>query len=157
MKKSNIQIDSKYKPGEQGQSMLELAISLVFLLILLAGTADIGRAFFTYITLRDAAQEGAAFASIDPTGCDRIEHRIRTTSNQPIDLNGTDVNVEILIGGSNCWTATASQACFGNEVKVTVIYPNFRLVTPFLGTFIGAQSIPISASVRDTILSPACP
>lgn len=143
--------------SEKGQSMLELAVSLVFILILLAGTADVGRAFFTYIALRDAAQEGAAYATLDPTGCARIEHRIRTTSSQPVDMNSSAVQVEIQIDGTSCNLASPSQACFGNEVWVKVTYPNFRIVTPFLGTFVGSQTIPISASVRNTILVPSCP
>lgn len=51
-------------PKEQGQSLVELALSLVLLLTLLAGLVDFGRAFFTYVALRDAAQEGAAYASV---------------------------------------------------------------------------------------------
>ena len=44
---------------ERGQSLTEFAISLVFLLTLLAGIVDLGRMFFAYIIIRDAAQEGA--------------------------------------------------------------------------------------------------
>ncbi len=51
---------------ESGQSMVEFALVLVFLLALLAGVFDIGRAFFAYIIIRDAAQEGAVYGSIAP-------------------------------------------------------------------------------------------
>jgi Flp pilus assembly protein TadG len=43
---------------EKGQSLTEFAVSVVILLILLAGTVDAGRAFFTFMSLRDG-QEGA--------------------------------------------------------------------------------------------------
>jgi Flp pilus assembly protein TadG len=49
-------------PGSaKGQSLVELAISLVILLFLLAGIVEFGLAFFQFVQLRDAAQEGALF------------------------------------------------------------------------------------------------
>ena len=51
---------------EQGQSLVELALSLTLLLLLLGGAIDLGRMFFTYIALRDAAQEGAIYGSYCP-------------------------------------------------------------------------------------------
>jgi len=47
-------------------------------------------------------------------------------------------------------------ACNGSSVTVSVSYPNFQLVTPFLGAVIGSQTIPIRASITDTILVPPC-
>ena len=45
---------------ERGQSLVELAISILFLLLLLAGAAEFGVLFFQFVQLRDAAQKGAA-------------------------------------------------------------------------------------------------
>jgi Flp pilus assembly protein TadG len=56
----------KPKRKEHGQSMVELAITITFLMILLAGTVDLGHAFFVWQEMRDAAQEGAAYGSICP-------------------------------------------------------------------------------------------
>ena len=66
-----IQKDKK----ESGQSLVELALSMTLLLILLAGVVDLGRAFFTYIALRDAAQEGASYAAVyaDANDMDELE------------------------------------------------------------------------------------
>ena len=44
---------------ERAQSLTELAISFTFLMLLLAGSVDLARAFFFYLTLADASQEGA--------------------------------------------------------------------------------------------------
>jgi len=52
---------------QKGQSMVELSIAFIVLLMLLAGVIDMGRAFFTYSALQDAAQEGAAYASTQST------------------------------------------------------------------------------------------
>lgn len=146
--------------NENGQSLVELAISMMFLLLLVAGTIDLGRAFFTYIALRDAAQEGAAFASVardsinDPMVCDKIITRAKETSDTNI-VNLADTNVSILFNGVACPTSNAN-ACYGRAVTVEVEYPDFQLVTPWMGTIVGSQTIPIRASIVDTVLTPSC-
>ena len=49
--------------SERGQSLVELALVLPLLILLLAGMADLGRAFFSYIEITNAAQEGARAGS----------------------------------------------------------------------------------------------
>jgi Flp pilus assembly protein TadG len=134
--------------SEKGQSLTELALTMTFLLILLAGVADIGRAFFTYIALRDAAQEGALFGSVDPDNCTYVENRVRINSNEWVNFAGVQVQ---------CTTTPTTNACAGDEIRVTVTYPNFPITMPFIGTLVGRQQIPISASIRDAILTPGCP
>jgi len=147
--------------NEKGQSLVELAISLLFLLLLVAGVVDLGRAFFTYIALRDAAQEGAAYASVarkrplDPMLCTDITNRAKGTSDtQIVDLQQTSVAVNF--EGVPCGIATNSNACYGRGVQVVVSYADFRITTPLLGTVLGSQTIPISASIVDTVLTPSC-
>lgn len=138
------------RSGEAGQSLTELGLSLMFILILLAGVVDLGRAFFHYIALRDAAQEGALYGSIQPGDQNGIESRIRNSSNllQGLMNNpGADTDIDVAILGS---------PCTGNAIRVRVAYENFPLTMPFIGAFLGRQTFGISASVTDTILSPAC-
>jgi hypothetical protein len=49
-----------------------------------------------------------------------------------------------------------TQPCLGNTIQVDVNYPNFTLTMPFLGFVLGTQTIPIHATVNDTILTPTC-
>jgi Flp pilus assembly protein TadG len=136
---------------EQGQSLTELALTMSILLILLVGIVDIGRGFFTYMALRDAAQEGALYGSTSPTSTSDIETRVWNNStllqNLADDPNA-DTNVAITVIGS---------PCTGNGIQVRVSYENFPITMPFLGTLIGRQTVPISSTIVDTILSPACP
>ncbi|MBE9523772.1 MAG: pilus assembly protein [Chloroflexi bacterium] len=147
---------------ERGQSMTELAISLVFLLILLAGVIDLGRAFFAYMAMRDAAQEGAAYGAIaggdllEAISCADIDARVRNTSSTPVDLQSSDIQVDILLGVNSCSVATLANACLGDEIKITVSNNVFPITMPFLGTLIGSQTVAISASVIDTVLMPGC-
>ena len=54
--------------SEHGQNLIELAIVTPLLVLLLTGVADLGRAFFSYIQITNAAREGARAASRLP--CD---------------------------------------------------------------------------------------
>ena len=139
------------KPGrtnQKGQSMAEFSLVAILIFSLLAGIVDLGRAFFTFISLRDAAQEGALYGSLNPFDLEGIENRVRQNSPSPVDLTDPDVSVYIEIPNGECT---------GEAIEVTVSYPNFPLTTPFLGTILGTQEIPIRAKVVDTILLPACP
>jgi Flp pilus assembly protein TadG len=132
--------------AEKGQSMVELGVSLVFILVLLAGTVDVGRALFTYMDLREAAQEGALYGSIYPTDTSGIATRVQGAATASgITSNSFNINVSVL-----------GSPCTGNGIRVDVAINNFPITTPFLGAVIGTQTVAISASATDTILSPAC-
>lgn len=137
---------SQYDLQENGQSLVEFAISLVILLVMLAGLVDTGRALFTYLALRESAEEGALFGSIDPTNNAAIQSRALNSSDLIRGLNG-NVTVQVIVTGT---------ACTGNAIAVTVTYANFPITMPFLGAIIGSQTIPMSASATNTILRPGC-
>ena len=163
---------------EKGQSLMEFSISLVVLLILIAGIVDLGRAFFTYIALRDAAQEGASYAAVsnpDPltsgdvtTYCNAITQRTLMTTREldgggssgPIDLatlaDQNEITVQTQINGTDCTSMSAADICLGSAVSVSVTYDSFPMTMPFMGTIVGSQTISLNAAVVDSILTPAC-
>jgi Flp pilus assembly protein TadG len=133
---------------ERGQSLVEFAISLTLILLLLAGAVDFGMAFFSFIALRDAAQEGALYGSMSPSDTAGIIARVRNASNRPVDLSDTStVQVTPQIIG---------QPCEGGGIQVTVVY-SYPISMPFISAILGRNTIPIRASVTDTILQPTCP
>lgn len=136
MKKSGLS-----KPKEHGQSMVELALSITVLMVLLAGTIDFGRAFFTWVEMRDAAQEGASYASICPAANGEIEARVRENLN-PV------YTYSVVYDVPNTW--------LGNPITVTV-QTALPITMPFLGTVLGSDSISITATINDTILTSSCP
>ena len=128
---------------ERGQSLVEFALGLTFILILMAGTVDLGRAYFSLLSLRDAAQEGALYGSLAPPDTTGIRARVREASSWPVDFSGfTDDQIEVNITGP---------ACAGSEIKVT-LEMDFVLVAPF----ISGNVLPLAAEARDTILQPSC-
>lgn len=140
------------KKNESGQSIVEFAVSIMVVLMLLVGIADFGRALFTYIALRDAAQEGAVYGSICPLGAAAIESHARQASSYPINLSDTtaiDVTCTYMDGGGACGSSVPSP---GVGIKVKVAYPHFQITMPLLGAIIGTQTLNLSAEVTDTIL-----
>jgi Flp pilus assembly protein TadG len=126
-------------PREAGQSMVELALTLTLILILLAGTMDFGRAFFTWIEMRDAAQEGAVYGSFCPNG--NIEARVRDNLN-PIYTYVVDIDKPDISTGSPI------------TVNVTTHLP---LTVPFLSTVIQTDTVTIQATIIDSIINTSCP
>jgi Flp pilus assembly protein TadG len=131
--------------SERGQSLVELALSLTFILLLLAGVVDFGQAFFIYIQMRDAAQEGALYGSINPSDSSGINSRVRNSSDTPLDLTSADVNVNASIAG---------RACEGGYITVTITYDT-PVMLPFIGAIIGDHMM-LTATATDLILMPAC-
>ena len=149
----------KHARLQKGQSLVELALTLMVILMLIAGAFDLGSAFYYYAALRDAAQEGAIYGSVcevpteDPRiklKCPTLEiiNRIKISSISPIDFVD-DINFEepkITIIG---------EACTGGAINVVLVY-NYQIVMPLLGTILGQQTIPITAKVTNTVLLPKC-
>jgi Flp pilus assembly protein TadG len=139
--------------SESGQSIVEFAVSATFILMLLVGVADFGRALFTYIALRDAAQEGAVYGSICPNNMSAIESHARQASNYPINLSDTTaVSVACAYEDGSESVCGSYVPSPGVGIKVTVSYPHFQITTPLLGAIMGSQSMSLSADATDTIL-----
>jgi Flp pilus assembly protein TadG len=132
---------------QRGQSLVELGISMVVLLFLLAGAINFGIAFFDYVAIRDAAQEGALYGSINPTG--NITGRVQNSSRAPVNLS-TIIPIVTFDG-------TAHQTCPGHYLTVTIRY-DVPVSMPIVGIF--TTTIPLAVSATSTILlspTPGCP
>jgi Flp pilus assembly protein TadG len=142
---------------QKGQSFVEFSFLAIFLAVLLAGVADFGRAYFIFIQMRDAAQEGASYGSFEPNDLSGIEARVRDTMKDPVDLSDPSV-VQVTPELTN-----PPYACSGfnpsslktNAIRVTIYY-EMPIAVPFLGAIINSQVIPLEAKVEDAILRPPC-
>ena len=145
--------------SERGQSLVELSISLVLLLILLSGAVEFGVAFFQFVQLRDAAQEGALYGSMNPSDCDNILARVKGASSSPINLttavSSGDASITTTIDNNACSSSGtyATLDCEGYGLKVDIRYDH-KIFMPFLPQILGRTTIPLHATVTDTILSP---
>jgi hypothetical protein len=150
---------------EKGQSLVEFALSATILMFLLLAVSDFGLAFLSWITLRDAAQEGATYAAVyppvDTTAPIRhttegfsliyIRARVRESATLPVSLTNlptSHININLLQPDGNA----GGLPCQGNAIQVTVTY-DYHFISPMGKIFGNAQGeIPISANVTNTIL-----
>lgn len=141
----------------RGQSLVEFALAATVLIFLLVATIDFGLAFFSWITLRDAAQEGATFGSIfppvpgDAAARTQIETRVKQAASTPVNLADLDATGTIDIKLKKIDGITDGIGCPGEIVTVTVVY-NYHIITPMISNFTGSPTIPVTASVADTVL-----
>lgn len=154
---------------EKGQSMVELAVSVVVLLILVSGVVDLGRVSFHHIAMRDAAQEAASYASVFPNNNQQIFARATDgIAGDGVDPSRIEVNLKIFktSGTYECnWSADSPEACAAdddtsdsnevstnNVIEVTITDSGFPITMPLIGSFLGGQSINLSTSIQDVVL-----
>lgn len=146
------------KSLEKGQSLVELAFSLVLIIIILAGVVDVGRMMYEYLAMRDAAQEGAGYGAIYPSSCNKIIARV--WDNLPPDFSTVNGDtVAVMINGKDCaaaYTADLAQpkpvnGCVGKDLSV-ILDHRFEMSMPF---FSGVQ-VPMHVEIRDRIVRPKC-
>jgi Flp pilus assembly protein TadG len=144
----------------RGQSLVELALILPVLLMLVAGAIDLGRVWYSQITITNAAREGAMEAAVSPTSFE---------ANQPCDKTTNRIMCRTLNEAEGSWVhvtpADVTMSCSPDCTPGTAVAPHtatvevaghFSLVTPILVIFTGGRDITLSASVSATIaMSPA--
>lgn len=138
--------------NESGQSFVELALVMVFLLVLFSVIVDGGWMLFQMISLRAAAQEGATVASVCPGDSSIVEGRVRDSSSDPGDLSSSTVTVCIVNPSTDECTGTIA---VGTNVRVSVTYTQ-KIINPLAGSIIGAQEFPITVEATSTILRTTC-
>jgi Flp pilus assembly protein TadG len=153
------------KQKESGQSMVELAVSIIVLFILLAGVVDLGRVAFYYITIRDAAQEAASYAAVFPNNNHQIFARaLDGIGGSGVDASRIDIHLTIK-KGSDTYECNLSDTCasendttdsntvsVGNVIEITVTDSDFPITMPLLGTFIGGQTIHLTSTIQDVVV-----
>jgi hypothetical protein len=139
--------------SQRGQSLVELAISVTVIMLLLAGAVEIGLALFQYVTMRDAAQEGALYGSLYPNDVTGIQERARAAASDVLELDVADIDVFY----SDPSLPVQCEGLTGVEphsvrVEITFSHP---VTMPLIGAYIG-DSVDLKASVTDTILQLPC-
>lgn len=129
----------------KGQSLVEFAVALAFLLVVLAGVFELGVVLFQQVQLLDAAQEGAIFASIcqDET---TIRQRIVSSSSNPVDLSRTNIDIQY----------NPVAPIEGGEVSISITYQH-KVFAPFASVFFG-KYVPVHGKSSATIIKvDGCP
>lgn len=104
--------------GQKGQAVVEFAVVLPVLLLILMGILDFGRLFYSVLTVRSAAREGARYGAVHATDDAGIRQRVRDAA---VGLEQDRLTITI--------TPATSQRRVGEPLTVDVTYP-FEYVTP---------------------------
>lgn len=123
----------------KGQSVVEVALLTPILILLLAGAVDLGNGFQTWITLTNAAREGARLGASDGNAsviCQRVQDEL-ANNNLTINCSNVIVSYPKLNAGPDSCPGTRKSRC---PIRVTVNYP----LPTLLGSVIGFSTINIS-------------
>jgi Flp pilus assembly protein TadG len=126
--------------SEEGQSLVEVAMLMPLLVLIVAGTLDLGRAYMTMVALNDAAAEGATYASMHPSATSEIVARTADSSGGVLALDPDLVTVDY-----------DTPVAPGKPITVTIGY-NYQLMTPVLNAIVPEGAIILSASEVRSII-----
>ena len=85
---------NKLSRGEEGNTLIELALMLPVLVMLLLGTFDFGHGFTTYIALANASREGARWLTTNPTDAPGARSRVVAEAGR-VGLSAADIVITI--------------------------------------------------------------
>ena len=143
------------RTDEHGQSLVEFALMMPMLLIMLLGTLDVGRMYFTFIAIQNAAGEGALYAAINPkciTPDDGLECAnpnnalYRATHESPagaVDWRRITIEVE---------PADRSGLREGDPISIIVRY-EYDILTPVVSPFVREGKLRLTARAVQNILN----
>jgi Flp pilus assembly protein TadG len=106
----------------RGQSLAEFAIVLPVLMVIVLGTIDLGRVFFAYISVTNAARNGAHYASTDPA------HTLDVAGIREAALADTGQLTGTSLSNPRVAVATGNDSLGYQYAEVTV---NYRFETLF--------------------------
>jgi Flp pilus assembly protein TadG len=125
----------------RGQSLVEVALVLPILVMLLLGLLDFGRAYYTIVALRDAADEGASYGATNPNDEYGIKLRAAEASRALVNIQEGDVSV------------SAPNKATGEPITVTVTV-QLVLYTPFANTLVSDSELTLRGHSVRSIINP---
>jgi Flp pilus assembly protein TadG len=134
---------SRRRRRDHGQSLVEFSLVLPLLLLLIMGVVDVSRIYFAYLTLEEAVQEGATYATQVTTQPPAVRNpaivaRVQGSSNHA-EVTGATV---------------ATPVCTNATITVSATYP-LPPITPVGSALFGGATM-LSATVVGTNFEGTC-
>ena len=123
----------------KGQVLVETAIILPLVIVFILGIIDFGRAIYTKSTLNNAARSGARAAAVTSSLTSTAQVALFSTTGEPADTIKKYMSSGIPKDGSVLYelkilnaagTPVTGTVNTGNEVRITLTYPDFPMITP---------------------------
>lgn len=122
--------------NQRGQGLVEMALVGLILVLILSGMIDLGRAYFAYIAIADAATEGATFGATFPgRSASEIRDRVVEASGGQVSIDPSLVSV-----------ITDTQT-----ITVTAAFSH-TLLTPLIQTLVGDDVLLLQQKAIQPIL-----
>ena len=144
---------------DKGQSIVEVALVLPVVVMLMLGLLDFGRAYYAIVALRDAADEGASYAAMNPTDVDGICRRAVEASRQLVQIREDGVAITY----SPALTVVCPERPGdGNLVRPTLFVGGpvtvttslaLELYTPFASSFIPGDLLTLRGRATHAIIT----
>jgi len=120
----------RFRPGkcegtERGQSVVEFALVFPILILILMGTIDFGRLFYSYVTVTNAARVGAEYAMDTRRTQADIKQAIKDESSPLVTINDSDI------------TLTANPSWTPDSQLIVEVRTQFTAITPMISAFWG--------------------
>lgn len=135
-------------PGtSRGQGLVELALALPVLLLILLGTIDLGRMFFDYVAMRNAAREAAgSMARHGNSNPNSVANATaRATNHGGLPSNAV---VTVTCTGDGCTLPGKN-----GEAKAVITSTFTPVATGFLQTYFGIGPIQLQAEASMRVLT----
>jgi len=115
--------------GERGQSLVELALTLPVLLLLLVGVVEVGNGLNTYMTVVDAARDGARLGSKGSASDSEIQSLVQTEMGRlPNQVQLGDITVErnVVSPGPPTRSSIRVTVCYNHSpiLSLPLVMPN---------------------------------
>jgi Flp pilus assembly protein TadG len=140
---------ARQRSSDRGAAAVEMAFVTMFLLVLLLGIVDVGRAIVANISVRDAVQDGASyFAYTENATAADVEARVRSAGSSP-DLSTAATTVAVYCGPD------PRDLLDGSRIRIDVTH-DVDMITPIVGPFLGGE-ITLSPSSEADRFFDFCP
>ncbi len=144
----------RLRPRNRGQALVEFALILPIFLLLALAAIDLGRVFYSQITVTNAARAGAMTAAANPSSwiggapCSAANKVMCSAIKEAV---GSFVTVSPADVMRTCTGACATGASPANTVTISVV-GRFALATPLLAMFTGGTTINLrSDAIADIV------
>jgi hypothetical protein len=127
-------------PRENGQSLVEFALTLPVLILILSGMLDIGRVYFTYIALEEAAAEAALYLAINTYCATSADPDLGEPGNPCANPNNARFRAQNAGAQELDWSrvtmfATSTGNQLGDIAIVRLQYP-YEFITPGINSIV---------------------
>ncbi len=127
----------------RGQSLVEFAVILSLLILIMLGVFDLGRVFYSYVVITNAAREGAYYGAMHPAIYPEEENYGLIVARVISEAQGSGVALE-----ADEVTLSAASTDSGTPITVSVQH-DFSLLTS--GILLGGRVLHLHSSAEMVI------